>query len=148
MGDVLGAFRGVPCAEIRFRRGLWIICTKWLWVVDICVLGHSTILPVFLPVVDDRGEECICGGMGVIFSQLDSRDAEVMRMNDKLFLVWISVQTVFNLVYQVRTMFSVNSVCVDYKVYWLSQVLWESRQRCTDSGFEWDTHLLFCCLFQ
>lgn len=81
--------------------------------MDICVLGHSTILPVFLPVVDDRGEECVCGEMGVIFSQRDSRDAEVMRMNDKLFLVWIFVQTVFNLVYQVRTRFSVNGVCVD-----------------------------------
>jgi uncharacterized alkaline shock family protein YloU len=43
----------------------------------------------------------------------DSRDAEVMCMNDKLFLVWISVQTVFNLVYQVRTMSSMNSVRVD-----------------------------------
>lgn len=81
--------------------------------MDICVLGHSTILPVFLPVVDDRGEECVCGEMGVIFSQRDSRDAEVMCMNDKLFLVWIFVQTVFNLVYQVRTRFSVNGVCVD-----------------------------------
>ena len=81
--------------------------------MDICVLGHSTILPVSLPVVDDRGEECLCGGMEVIFSRRDSRDAEVMRMNDKLFLVWISVQTVFNLVYQVRKMFSVNGVCVD-----------------------------------
>ena len=81
--------------------------------MDICVLGHSTILPVSLLVVDDRGEECVCGGMGVIFSRRDSRDAEVMCMNDKLFLVWISVQTVFNLVYQVRTMSSMNSVRVD-----------------------------------
>ena len=55
--------------------------------MDTCVLGQSTILPVSLPVVDDRGEECVCGGMGVTFSRRDSRAAEVMRMNDKLFLV-------------------------------------------------------------
>ena len=75
--------------------------------MDTCVLGQS-ILPVSLLVVDDRGEECV-----VIFSRRDSRDAEVMRMNDKLFLVWISVQTVLNLVYQVKTMLSVNGVCVN-----------------------------------